>query len=578
MRAPFFLASEGMLRRMARLNTTAQRPPVTAFLRTEDVPTGTTALGAPGFAREPKTELYLLGQSMFAGEQTFDEAAAPRDTRFITLVRTLAVSDPGWTGGFLGSLRVDSKIRTAAILGAAEFVAVRKELGIAEDSHTRREPGLGRRVIASVLYRLDDITDLLAYWTAHYGKNIPKELRKGIADAARRILNERSLLKWDSPGRPWRIGDMLALIHPRPRDERQSATWKYALNRRHGHPEDLPAGVPLLRYRRELMALPAHGENGNMRREWLLRASANGDVADHLRSAGMTWESVAGWIQGPMDTVAWEAIAPAMNYLALLRNLRNFDQARISNAVAEQISAHLASVVDVTASGVLPFQILAAYRAVSSSLRWSWPLEQGLNHSLHNIPALAGRSLILVDRSPSMWQRTLSGHSTMCYADAAAVFGAALALRCEHADLVEFGESNGRVEFSPTSSVLALVKQFNRRQDGTNIPRAVQDHLRRGVHHRVVIITDEQTREGYLPYLAQSSAWGRWERRYVGTDSLIPADVPMYMWNIGGYEYGAVPAGGANRHLLGGLNDAGFAMITRLEAGLSARWPFPSLL
>ncbi len=35
------------------------------------------------------------------------------------------------------------------------------------------------------------------------------------------------------------------------------------------------------------------------------------------------------WLQGPMDKAAWQAIIPNMGYFALLRNLRNFDEAGI---------------------------------------------------------------------------------------------------------------------------------------------------------------------------------------------------------------------------------------------------------
>lgn len=38
-----------------------------------------TAEGAPGFAREPRAELFLLGVSNMVGEDTFYEGAANRD-------------------------------------------------------------------------------------------------------------------------------------------------------------------------------------------------------------------------------------------------------------------------------------------------------------------------------------------------------------------------------------------------------------------------------------------------------------------------------------------------------------------
>ena len=55
-------------------------------------------------------------------------------------------------------------------------------------------------------------------------------------------------------------------------------------------------------------------------------------------------------------------------------------------------------------------------------------------------------------------------------------------------------------------------------------------------------------------------------------DDLIPKSVPLYMWNFGGYQHGAAPSGGGNRHTLGGLTDSAFRLIPMLEAGRDARW------
>ena len=53
---------------------------------------------------------------------------------------------------------------------------------------------------------------------------------------------------------------------------------------------------------------------------------------------------------------------------------------------------------------------------------------------------------------------------------------------------------------------------------------------------RVVIVTDEQTRPGWLP----SNADGlRRSSEPQLIDDLIPRHVPLYMWNFGGY--GTVP-------------------------------------
>jgi hypothetical protein len=70
------------------------------------------------------------------------------------------------------------------------------------------------------------------------------------------------------------------------------------------------------------------------------------------------------------------------------------------------------------------------------------------------------------------------------------------------------------------------------------------------------------------------------ERGYRGRsackiDDLIPASTPVYMWNLGGYQFGSV-AVGTNRHLLAGLSDGGFRQLAALDQGRSAGWPWQS--
>jgi hypothetical protein len=113
--------------------------------------------------------------------------------------------------------------------------------------------------------------------------------------------------------------------------------------------------------------------------------------------------------------------------------------------------------------------------------------------------------------------------------------------------------------------VLRLVERFTR-YDGTDIPAAVQRWYRPGFHTRVVIVTDEQTRPGYLPSNARGLV------RETAVDDLVPSGVPVYIWNFGGYRRGAAPAGTGTRVTLGGLTDSAFRLIPIIEAGRDARW------
>jgi hypothetical protein len=562
---------------LSRFNTRTARPsgisPVTTTGQTV-----TTHEGGTGFLRDEKSELFLLAVANFVGQDTFYEQGGQRDDRYTQLVRQLAVADPEWTAGLLGWLRADGNMRTASLVGAAEYVKARLD---AAGSRERRihEQGAdkaatvwsgdsldysaaaNRRVIASVLQRPDEPGELLAYWTSRYGRNLPKPVKRGVADAVQRLYNERSLLKYDTDSKGYRFGDVLELVHASPAKPYQHDLFKHAIDRRHKRDNPIPDGLRIVRSREELFSLPVKARRAVLE-------SAQG--MERLADAGVNWEALAGWLQGPMDQEAWKAVIPSMGYMALLRNLRNFDQAGVSDSVAQQVAAKLADPEQVARSRQLPMRFYSAYRA-APSLRWSWALEQALGHSLANINRLPGRTLVLVDTSGSM-HAGFSKDGTVMRWDAAVVFGIALGYRCAQADVVSFSDagygygwnSRGNSDASrpfaltPGGSVLAEVKRWN--DDGyfigggTDTAGAVQRHF--AGHDRVVILTDEQ---------ANSNG---------SVDRAVPANVPMYTWNLAGYRAGHAPSGSRNRHTFGGLTDAAFRMVPLLEAGANATWPW----
>ncbi|MFJ3771492.1 TROVE domain-containing protein [Streptomyces sp. NPDC090075] len=525
---------------MARFNTKSARAQPTSRVTS----TGRvlrTYQGGLGRERDARSELFLLAVSNFVSQRTFYETGADRDDRFAGLVRELAVTDPEWTAGLLGWLRGEGNMRTASLVGAAEYVHARLAVGATGGPSNRQ-------VVASVLRRPDEPGELLAYWTATHGRAVPKPVKRGIADAVRRLYHGKSLLKYDTASKGYRFGDILNLVHAAPDPDKpwQGELFRYALDRRH-HPDTAvpPGSSPVLAAHRELMALPVE------RRRAVVTGPGG---AERLAAAGLTWEALAGWLQGPMDKAAWEAVIPSMGTMALVRNLRNFDEAGVSDEVAAQVAARISDPAEVARSRQFPFRYLAAYQH-APSLRWSYPLERALGHSLANVPALPGRTLVLVDRSGSMFYSRLSDRSELNRADAAAIFGTALALRAADADLVEFGTTSRRLEFDRAESVLKILGRFGD-LGGTDTTSAIRAHYRG--QDRVLIVTDEQ----YAYH------------QHGDPTRQVPAHVPVYTWNLAGYRVGHGPSGKAGRHTFGGLSDAAFRMVPLLEAAQDADWPW----
>ncbi|WP_116952402.1 TROVE domain-containing protein [Jiangella endophytica] len=492
--------------------------------------------GAPAYVRDVKSELFLLAVTNLAGEDTFYESAADRDERFRDLVHAATSEDPEWVTRLVPWLRDTANLRSAPVVAAVEYV--------------HAGGPFGRRVVDSALQRADEPAEVLAYYTSRYGRALPQPIKRGVADAARRLYTERAALKYDGVSRAWRMADVLELCHVRPRDEAQSALFRWLLDRRHGRAATATATatarLPVVTAHTALQAIPP-GE----RRQHL--------DADTLAAAGVTWESLAGWLGGPLGRTAWEAIIPSTGYMALLRNLRNFDHAGVSDAVAERVAAKLADPGEVRRSRQFPFRFVAAYRN-APSLRWAYALDRALEAATANVPALAGRTLVLVDTSASM-RRALSARSSMSAIEAAAVFGVALAKRGNDVDLYGFADGVFAHRVPPAASLLTEVGRLCGRVGeaghGTRIAESLRTTYR--AHDRVVIVTDLQT----FPDAGGNDAVAR-----------VPAQVPVYGFNLGGYRPTVLAAGRANRHEFGGLGDGTFTMIGLLEEGRSAGWPF----
>lgn len=523
--------------------TTAVKSPVAS----EAVPSGVTHEGGTGYTRDAKSELFLLAVSHM-GAKSFYESEASRDRRFTALVREVAVADPQWTAKFVPWLRNGAQMRTASVVAAAETLKALQEAG---------KPG-GRQVVAGALQRADEPGELLAYWMSRYGRKLPVALNRGIADAVKRLYTEFAFLKYDSREAALRFGDVVELVNPRYHLKEygtwRDALWRHAIEARHGRGNEVPESLPMIRANQRLRAWAADDPHVLL-------------DGDRLKAAGMTWEdalSLAGSKVSKREL--WTALIPSMGYMALVRNLRNFDQAGVADEVAVRVAARLADPEQVRRSRHFPFRFLSAYRAVPS-LRWGHALDKALNASLSNVPHLKGRTLVLVDTSSSMNEKFSGFDGTMLRWDIAVLFGAAVALRCAQADLVSFSGRSyyhepqaAKTRAFPLLAGESLLKTLERWQSGgyflgggTDTALALRASF--AGHDRVIVVTDEQA----------SSNGGE-------VSAAVPQQVPLFTWNLAGYQHGHALSGSGTRHTFGGLTDTAFKLIPMLEAGRDARW------
>lgn len=543
---------------MSKFNTgapTASRQTrATSPVKTKyDESTLRTGNDAPAWERKPKGELFMLAITSMVGEDSFYEGKSERDERFRDLVRKVSEKDPEWMARFIPWLRNEANMRTASIVAAVEFAQAAK--GLTGDV-------TARKVVNSAISRADEPGEVLAY-VASRGYELSKPIKRGVADAVTRLFTERNVLKYDGDSHDWRFGDVLEVTHASPRGDAawQGDLFEYVISKRHKRADlTIPESLQMLQAHARLAEMPVES------RRKLLEHAPDG-ISNVLGNAGMTWESLSGWLQGPMDAAAWEAIIPSMGYMALLRNLRNFDQAGVSDEVARTVAAKLSTPLEVAKSRQLPMRFLSAYNA-APSLRWAWALEQALQMSLENVPELGGRTLIMIDTSGSM-NDGFSRDGSLKRWDAAAMFGLALAMRAAHADVVSYSTSTRAFPLDKAASLLKQLELF-RTSYFLNHGTATAQSLKQcfAGHDRVVILTDEQ---------ADSWGYGAGYRNEVAERSVsnaIPASVPMFSFNLAGYKAAHAPSGTNNRHSIGGLTDHGFKLIELVERGVSGSWPF----
>lgn len=172
-----------------------------------------------------------------------------------------------------------------------------------------------------------------------------------------------------------------------------------------------------------------------------------------------------------------------LGYLALLRNLRNMQQAGCDmQAVSEAIRQRRNG-----ANMVLPFRFIAAARACPQV---EPALDESFQEAVRGLPALDGETAVLVDVSGSMDDQ-LSAKSDMRRIDAAAALGAIVQGRKR-----VFTFSTNMVEVPPRNGMAgvdAIVQ--SQPHSSTRLGEALTRLNGLMAYDRLIVITDEQTQD-----------------------------------------------------------------------------------
>ena len=283
--------------------------------------------------------------------------------------------------------------------------------------------------IERVIQRADELSELVAIYFRNGKKPLSKQLKLGLARAFAKF-DAYALAKYDRAGAV-RLRDVLFLCHAKPRDEAQAVLWK--------------------------------------------------QLAENQLSAPDTWEVALSGGADKGETFTRLLTERKLGYLALLRNLRNMDQSGVDEGLVKD-----AIIARRGAERILPFRYVAAAQAAPRFEPW---LDQALSETILEAPVLTGRTVVLVDVSPSMNVR-LSAKSDLTRMDAAATLASIIP-----GDVRVFSFSNEVVEVPPRrgmAGVDAIIK--SQPSNGTLLGKAVTK-INTIKHDRLIVITDEQSQD-----------------------------------------------------------------------------------
>jgi len=487
--------------------------------------------GAAAYQLTPALELYAAVATAALSDQFYEKA----DTRLARLRELIAQNEPLFVARLAVYAREKLHLRSVPLVLTVELARL------------HRGDNLVSRLVARVVQRADEITELLAFYALaneRQGTNgkapvktlnrLSKQLQKGLALSFNRF-DGYQLAKYDRAGQV-RLRDALFLVHPQAKDAAQQALFDQLVR------GELPTPYT-----------------------WETELSAQGqqtfaNEAERQAAFKAKWEELIS--------------SGKLGYMALLRNLRNVLEADVSARAVQKVCATLADRSAVARSKQLPFRFLAAYREVLELKSGRVPgvlaaLETAISHSIANLRGFDANTRVLLacDVSGSM-QQPISARSKVLLYDIGLVLAMLLQSRCQHVVTGMFGNIWKRISL-PSGQVLRNVQEMYRREG--EVGYSTNGHLvvyelrqSREVVDKVMIFTDCQLWDSTGQNGSLSAEWREYRRT-------VAPQAQLYLFDLAGH--GTAPLQVRREDgvaLIAGWSDKVFDVLAALEDGGSA--------
>jgi TROVE domain len=312
--------------------------------------------------------------------------------------------------------------------------------------------------IEGVIQRSDELAEFVALYWKDGRQSLSAQAKKGLARAFVKF-NEYQLAKYNRDNGV-KLRDVLFLCHAKPKDSEQEALWKRLID--------------------GTMAVP---------NTWEVELSAGKDKAETFKRL-IAEKKLGG--------------------LALLRNLRNMQQAKVGDDITGS------AIVEMRTDRILPFRFVAAARYAPSLEPF---LENAMFRSMKELGDIKQELTVLVDVSGSM-DAALSAKSDLTRIDAAASLAMILREVCSNVHVYSFSD---QLAVIPPRRGFALRDAVEKSQahNSTLLGAAVAKVGELHPNAVLVAITDEQSHDavpnpagkGFLINVASNRngvGYGKW--------------------------------------------------------------------
>lgn len=454
----------------------------------------------------------------------FYEGSTDRLDRFRELI---TINEPGFVARLAIYAREQMYLRSIPLVLAVELAKLQTGSKVVG------------KLVARVIQRADEITEILAYYSIANKRTsikklnkLSKQLQKGLAISFNRF-DEYQFGKYKRKA-SIRLKDALFIIHPKAKDVLQQELFNKIAN--------------------DQLAIPY---------TWEVELSALGrekyDTVELKQDAlRAKWEELI--------------MSGKLGYMATLRNLRAMLKAKVSDAAIHRVSLYLSDPIAVAKSKQLPFRFLAAWREIR---RLPYPnvslllnsLEDAVSHSAINISGFDATQTIVVaaDVSGSM-QTPISAKSSIQNYDIGLMLAMMLQSRTRKVIAGMFG-SDWKIINLPQQHILANVDEYRRREGevgySTNGYLVIRDLLyRKVIVDKVMLFTDAQLWNSGDGDETLEDLWIKYKS--------IAANARLYLFDLSGYGNTPLNVLRDDVYLIAGWSDRIFGVLDAIEKGNDA--------